>query len=489
VRATAARESFRVRKLAGWFALCLLTTCAITFGINSAHAAGDQAAPPADWNSLDAEALGYFRQYLRFDTTNPPDNTAQAVAYLKQILDREGIETETFESKPGAVTLLARLPGPPGKKPMLLLSHSDVVPAVASDWLHPPFAGDLDDGFVWGRGAIDNKAHGIMAVMTLIALKRGGVPLRRGVELMINPGEEAGGADGAQWMVKEHWDAITPAFAVNEGGFATEDPFGSRSVVFPVAVAEKRVMWLRLTAYGHSGHGSIPIANNPTQMLVNALARLLKRQPHIRIVPLMSEALADFSSREKFPYSFELAHLDWPFMLGFAMHGPLKPDFIRALLRDTIVPTMLDGSLNINVIPSAATAGLDCRLLPGTDPNAFLARIRRRLHDHNISIELIQKPGQAPPSPASGPAWDAIKAVAATDFPDALVVPWMMAGGTDSRFLREHGVPTYGFVPVVLQRSEIERIHGVDERLSVENLNLGIKATYDLAIELCGPQH
>jgi acetylornithine deacetylase/succinyl-diaminopimelate desuccinylase-like protein len=478
-----------MRKPPGWIALCALTACAIALAAGSARAAAVQAAPQTDWKSLDAEALGYFRQYLRFDTTDPPDNTAQAVAYLKQILDREGIETQTFEGKPGAVTLLARLPGPPGKKPLLLLSHSDVVPAVASDWMHPPFAADLGDGFVWGRGAIDNKAHGIMALMTLLALKRARVPLRRGVEMMINPGEEAGGADGAQWMVKEHWDAFDPAFAVNEGGFATEDPFGSRSAVIPVGVAEKRVMWLRLTAYGHSGHGAIPIADNPTQMLVSAVARLVKRQPRLRVVPLMSKALADISSLEKFPLSFELAHVDWPFMLDVALHGPLRSDDMLALLRDTIVPTMLEGSLKINVIPSSATAGLDCRLLPGTDPNAFLARIKDRLNDHKISIAFIQKPESAPPSPASGPAWNAIKAVAAKDFDGALVLPWLMPGGTDSRFLRERGVPAYGFVPVVLPHSEIKRVHGVDERLSVDNLNLGIKATYDLAMDLCGPEH
>ncbi len=478
-----------MRKLGGWIALGFLTTCAIALGVNSAHAAGVQAAPQTDWNSLDAEALGYFRQYLRFDTTDPPDNTAQAVAYLKQILDREGIETQTFESRPGAVTLLARLPGPPGTKPLLLLSHSDVVPAVASDWMHPPFAADLDDDFVWGRGAIDNKAHGIMALMTLLALKRGGMPLRRGVEMMINPGEEAGGTDGAQWMVKEHWDAFDPAFAVNEGGFATPDPFGSASAVFPVAVAEKRVMWLRLTAYGHSGHGAIPIPDNPTQILVTALARVVKRQPPVRVIPLMSQALDDISPLEKFPLSFELAHLDWPFMLHFALDWPRKTDVLLALLRDTIVPTTLSGSLQINVIPSSATAGLDCRLLPATDPNAFLDKIKRRLHDHRISIEFLQKPDNAPPSPQSGPAWEAIKAVAAKDFGGAPAIPWLMSGGTDSRFLRERGVPAYGFVPVVLPHSEVKRIHGVDERLSVDNLNLGIKATYDLAIKLCGPKH
>lgn len=445
--------------------------------------AADAAAP--DWNAINKEALEYFQNYLRFDTTNPPDNTAQAIAYIKGILDKEGIETATFESKPGAVSLVAHLPGPPDKKPFLLLSHVDVVPAVASDWSHQPFSADLADGYVWGRGAIDNKAHGIMALMTMLALHRNHVPLRRGVEMMVNPDEEAGGANGAEWMAANHWDAFDPAFAVNEGGSASPDPFGGREQAFLVGVAEKRVAWLHLTAHGHAGHGSVPIPNNPSLILIQALARLLKAQPEVRLTSIMAEALPAFAPRETFPASFALGHLNWPFMLGFALSGPLQAPYLQALLRDTIAPTMLTGSLKVNVIPSTAEAGLDCRLLPGTDSDAFLKRVKELLADDRISIDYLQKPDAGPISPTSGEAWDAIQKVVAQDFPNTFAVPWMMTGGTDSRFLRDNGVPAYGFVPIVLEAKERERVHGVDERLSVENLNRGIKATYDLTTTLC----
>ncbi len=448
--------------------------------------AGNLAAP--DWNALDKEGLVYFQSYLRFDTTNPPDNTAQATAFLKSILDKEGIETATFESKPGAVSLVAHLPGPPDQKPFLLLSHADVVPAVAADWSHPPFSGELADGYVWGRGAIDNKAHGIMALMTILALHRARTPLRRGVVMMVNADEEAGGANGAEWMAANHWDAFDPAFAVNEGGVAAPDPFGSHDNVFEVSVAEKRVMWLRLTAHGHSGHGSIPTPDNPTLILINALARLLAAQPAVRLTSIMSEALPAFAPRETFPTWFELDHLNWPFVLDVALRGPLHPVFLQALLRDTISPTTLSGSLKVNVIPSTAEAGLDCRLLPGTDAQAFLQRIKSLLGDNRITIDFIQKPDAGPISPSSGEAWDAIQKVVAMDFPNTFAVPWMTTGGTDSRFLREKGVPAYGFVPIVLDESERRRVHGVDERLSVENLNRGIKATYDLTTILCAAQ-
>ena len=242
-----------------------------------------QTTPPIDWNKIDSEALSYFRAYLRFDTTNPPSNTAATIAYLKSILDKEGIATETFESKPGMVSLVARIPGPANVKPLLLMSHADVVPTVAANWTHHPFDADLTDGYVWARGAIDNKAHGIMALMTMLALKRNGVALSRGVEMMVNPDEEAGGENGAAWMVKNHWDAIDPAFAFNEGGEGAPDWLGIKGVTFTVAVSEKRVNWLHITVRGKGGHGSVPKPDNPNLILINALHRLLENQPPIRM--------------------------------------------------------------------------------------------------------------------------------------------------------------------------------------------------------------
>ncbi len=444
-----------------------------------------QAASAPDWSAIDAEALGYYRAYLRFDTTDPPDNTSQAIAYLKSLLDKDGIENQTFESVPGAVNLVARIPGPPGVKPFLMMSHADVVPAVAADWSHPPFSADLDGGYVWARGAIDNKAHGIMALMTLIIIKREKLPLRRGIEMMVNADEEAGGADGAQWMVKNHWNAIDPAFAVNEGGSAGFDPI-SGAPVFRVAVAEKNVDWLKLTARGQSGHGSVPTADNPTLILIDALARVVKRQPDLRLTPVMAHAFALMAPHEQSPISFELAHANRPPMLEALSRGPLHSDSMQALLRDTITPTMLRGSAKINVIPSTATAGLDCRLLPGTDPSAFLESVTKLIGDRRITIDHLQNPASAAPSPDSGELWDAINRVVARDLPGDVVLPWMTTGGTDSRFLREKGVPSYGFIPIVLNAREERRFHGVDERLSVKNLDLGIRATYDLALDVCG---
>ncbi len=463
-------------------------TAILAFAILSAHNSHADPAPQIDWNKIDSEALDYFRTYLRFDTTNPPSNTAAAMAYLKTILDKEGIATETFESKPGMVTLVARMPGPTGVKPLMLMSHGDVVPAVRANWTHPPFGAELADGFVWARGAIDNKAHGIMALMTMLALKRNHVALRRGVEMMVNPDEEAGGENGADWMIKNHWDAIAPAFAINEGGDGAPEWLGTRGTTFLVAVSEKRVDWLHISVKGKGGHGSVPRPDNPNLILIKALNRLLENQPPIRITTIFASAMQSIAPLEPSPASFQLAHLHSPGVADLAIHGVLSPYNIQALMRDTISLTMLNAGMKVNVIPTTAEASLDCRLLPGTDADAFLKRLRAQLGEGDFKIDYIQRPDDAPPSPTSGEAWDAIKRVVATDFKDSIVVPWMTTGGTDSRGLRAKGVPAYGFLPVILAPGEIARFHGDDERLSVENLNRGIKATYDLTTDLCAAQ-
>jgi acetylornithine deacetylase/succinyl-diaminopimelate desuccinylase-like protein len=460
-----------------------MTAAVAIVALAIAHPRAAFAGNP-DWNKIDAEALGYFQSYLRFDTSNPPGDTSAAIAYLKQILDKEGIENQAFTSKPGMVNLVARIPGPPGVKPFLLMSHADVVPAVARDWKHPPFAAEIADGFVWGRGAIDNKAHGIMALMTMLALRRSGVKLKRGVVMMVNADEEAGGDNGAGWMAANHWDAFDPAFAVNEGGEATPNWLGSRGVTFRVAVSEKRVAWLRLVVHGHARHGSMPNADNPNLILINALARVLASPPPFRVTPVFGEAMTALAPKMDFPASFELAHLSWPYMMDIAARGPLSKYTVQALMHDTVAPTLLSAGMKVNVIPSTAEAGLDCRLLPDSDADAFMRQLRSLLGPR-VAVEFMQKPDPSPTSPTSGEAWDAIKQVVATDFVDTLAVPSPMSGGTDSRFLRVKGVPAYGFVPIILPPREAERIHGVDERLSIENLDRGIRATYDLTMKLC----
>jgi acetylornithine deacetylase/succinyl-diaminopimelate desuccinylase-like protein len=439
-----------------------------------------------DWRAIDAEAMGYYRRYLQFNTTNPPSSTAAAIAYLKTLLDREGIETETFESKPGMVTLVARIPGDVALRPLLFMSHADVVPANADEWSHPPFSADVADGYVWGRGAVDNKAHGIMALMTMVALKRQGVQLHRGIEMMVNPDEEAGGEWGAHWMVEHHFESIDPAFAINEGGGGGGDPFGAKTAGFGIAVAEKMPLWLHLTAKGTSGHASVPSPNNPNQILIDGLSRVMamaSARP-ARLEPVVARDFSASGSMLAFPASFELTHLNWPYMLDIASRGPLAAPAMQASLRDTVAITILSAGNKVNVIPSTAEADLDCRLLPDTNPDVFIGEIKAAVGPR-IEVEARLSPIAAKPSPASGELWNAIGKVIANDFEGMGLAPSMTTAVTDSRFLRALGVPTYGFLPIVMKSEEGSGIHGVDERLSIENFDRGLRATYDLAMEVC----
>jgi acetylornithine deacetylase/succinyl-diaminopimelate desuccinylase-like protein len=470
----------------------------LSFSIFASNARPAESVPPSstkgaaysgstpDWRAIDVEALEYFRRYVQFDTTNPPGNTAAAIAYLKALLDREGIETESFESKTGMVTLVARIPGDVTRRPLLFMSHADVVPAAADEWKHPPFSADLADGYLWGRGTIDNKAHGIMALMTMIALKRQGIRLRRGVEMMVTPDEEAGGEWGTRWMLNNHFESIDPAFAINEGGGGGADPFGANAASFDIAVTEKAPLWLHLTAKGTSGHASLPNPDNPNQILVGGLARLMamaSARP-ARLEPLVARDFSESGLRQSFPASFELSHLNWPYMLDIASRGPLAAPSLQASLRDTISITIISAGNKVNVVPSSAEADVDCRLLPDTDAAAFIRDVKAALGPR-IAVEARLKPIAAKPSPAAGELWDAIAKVISTDFKGTRLAPTMTTAVTDSRFMRARGIPTYGFVPMVLSDDEADGIHGVDERISIENFNRGLRATYDLTTEVC----
>ena len=252
-------------------------------------------------------------------------------------------------------------------------------PLWRADWTHHPFDADITDGYVWARGAIDNKAHGIMALMTMLALKRNGVALRRGVEMMVNPDEEAGGDNGATWMVNNHWDAIDPAFAFNEGGEGMPDWIGIKGTTF----LRRGFREARELAAHHrprqGRHGSVPKPDNPNLILINALHRLLENQPPIRITKIFADAMESVAPLEPSPASYQLAHLDQPGVAQAAVAGVLSPYNIQALMRDTISLTMLNAGVKVNVVPTIAEAGLDCRLLPGTDADAFLKHLRDQL--------------------------------------------------------------------------------------------------------------
>ncbi|MEE4360777.1 MAG: M20/M25/M40 family metallo-hydrolase [Pseudomonadales bacterium] len=446
----------RVRALLGLLAL-------LTIGVAQAAAPGQSVGTPRGGPDPDA-ALERLAAYLRIDTTNPPGNEARAVSFLAEIFTAEGIPFETFEAAPGRGSIVARLEG--GDAPaLMLLNHSDVVPADASAWTVPPFAAEIRDGFLYGRGALDTKGLAMIQLEAFLALHRSGRRLDRDLLFAATADEEAGGYFGAGWMVRQRPDLFEGVgFVLNEGG-------GGRltgdTAVFGVEVTQKIPLWLRLTARGTPGHGSAPRVDSAPNALVRALDRVVRQRFAPRLVPAVGRymtAVADLQSEALAPlYADPSILLDDPEAL---LRLQLESPSTHALLRDTCSLTRLAASLKINVIPGTAWAELDCRLLPDTDPDAFIAKLEVLIDDPDIQVTRLMG-FTAASSDTTTALYAAMESVLTEAVPGARVVPTMAAGFTDSHFFRDLGIPSYGFGTLLLPPSEYAGVHGNDERVNL----------------------
>ena len=424
-----------------------------------APAAGQ--APP-DWKAIEAEAVKTLQAYVRINTSNPPGDVTKAADFLSGILQREGIPFKRFESGPGRSIVLARLKGSGPAKPLLLMNHMDVVPADASRWQRDPFGGEMADGKIWGRGSIDMKGLGVAQLYAFIQLARQKVPLARDVLLMADPDEEVGGALGAQWMRKNHYGELDPEYILDEGGVGSPDLFTPGRLVFGIAVAEKKIMWLKLRAEGVAGHGSQPHDQNPNDRLVRALARLLGR-------PLPT---APFSVLDTMK----------------ARVGLLSANkFNNAIQHSTISLTSLRSGVGdppkVNVIPSVAEATLDCRVLPGTTAEQWLAYIREGLGDPAIEIEVINEGDDPVVTTQDSAFYRALEAAVKRRHPDAVVTPMIVPYGTDANGFRQLGVKSYGFTPIVVPAAAIASMHGDAEFLPADALGPAIQIIYEAVRE------
>jgi acetylornithine deacetylase/succinyl-diaminopimelate desuccinylase-like protein len=441
------------------------------------------AEPPLDWQGLENEAVSVLSRYIQIDTTNPPGNEVRAAQFFKSIFDREGIESKIIESAPGRGSIYARLRGDGSKKAVVLLHHMDVVPAEAKSWKEPPFSGAIKDGIIWGRGAIDNKGGGVMALMTLLAFKRQSAPLKSDVIFLGTADEEAGGVFGAGYLVDRHADLFTDVRVVlNEGGGIRLGEDG-RARLYSVGVAEKVPLWLRLTALGTPGHAASPGANQAVLKLVSALSRIASYQSPIKVVPEVQKFYAD--SAPSAPAGRREQYMDLRKSLqdpGFAAEF-LKDRSNNARVRNTISITGIKGSDKINVIAAEASAEIDVRLLPGEEPQAFIDEMRRVIADDSIKIEILLSRAAAV-SPASPDALKAIAEYAQTKDPGTPILFPMGSGFTDCHFFRAKGIPCLGFLPRRSGASEEGLVHGVNERVSVESLQSNVRAMYDIVRKL-----
>ena len=426
------------------------------------------------------ESIKRLSDYLQIDTINPPGNESRGVKYLGSLLDKAGISYETVESAPGRGNLWARIPGVAAvgedKQPALvLLHHIDVVPANRKHWSFEPLSGDVKDGFVYGRGAIDTKGLGIAQLQAFLALAASGATLNRDVILLATADEEAGGFFGAGWLIEHRPELFADVgYVLNEGGSGRV--FGDQIAVL-VEVTQKVPLWLRLTATGRPGHGSAPQTQTSVTRLVRGLKRISETDFPVRVidsVATMFEGLAPYqiAAGQSAAPNIREAVNDNDYLLEMRLRNPGG----HALLRNTCSITTLEGSSKINVVPAEAHAELDCRLLPDQDPEAFLQELTAIINDPHITIEKIM--GFTPAvSRTDTPLFEVLANVADEAF-GATVIPTVAGGFTDSHFFRDLGITSYGYSPFAFAPSEFAGVHGNDERLSVDQLRRGVKIYY-----------
>jgi acetylornithine deacetylase/succinyl-diaminopimelate desuccinylase-like protein len=427
------------------------------------------AAAQVDLPSLQTEAITWLQHYLRVDTINPPGNEAAGVRFFEAIFKAEGVPYETAESAPGRGNIWARLKGGGGPA-LMLLHHMDVVPANKARWRTDPLSGEIRDGFLYGRGALDTKSSGILHLAAFLALHRAKAALNRDVIFLATADEEAGGFYGVGWLVKQRPDLFKGVgHVINEGGGGRLD---AGLTHFGVEVTQKVPYWLRLTARGEPGHGSTPRPASAVTELVAALERLRLHRFEPRVVPAVDAYLKGIAAAASPRWRERFADMAAAIRVPGVVDELQRDDpTTHTLVRNTCSITRLGASEKINVVPPEAWAEIDCRLLPDEDPARFLAEIGRVLGE-GIAVTTIM--GFTPAvSSTDTEVYRAIEAVSRAHLPGAPVVPAVLGGFTDSHFLRDLGIAAYGYSPVVIPIGDEGTIHGNDERISVENVRRG----------------
>ena len=416
--------------------------------------------------SVRDEAVELLRELIRADTVNPPGNETRAAELLRAYLEDSGVECELYNKVPERANLVARLPGRAGGPTLMLLSHTDTVRADPEEWSVDPWSGELRDDQVWGRGALDMKSQVAASAVAIATLAREGFEPAGDVLFAACADEEVGEDFGLSWLCREHPDAVRADYCINEGGGDRVELEG-RSV-YLCSTAEKMSSPFLLRVHGRSGHASMPgIADNA---LVKA-ARLLERLGSLRQPPrLLPETEAFFAALGGVPDPAELPE-------RLAALEPGVRGMVEPMLSFTVSPTMIEASKQRNVIPALCDVVCDCRLLPGQTQEEVEPAIRECLGEGDYELQWVEGVGGTR-SPIEGPLWDAVQSFVAEEDPGAVLAPVVVPGFTDSHFMREaFGTVCYGFFPMRAMDSELAArlIHSADERIPVEDLELGTR--------------
>ena len=430
-------------------------------------------------------AVRYLPDLIRLDTTNPPGNETRVARYLKQVADREGIPAELLGDDPARLNFVARLKGTGKQRPLLMMAHSDVVPADRTQWSVDPLAAVEKGGYFYGRGAEDDKQLLAAELAVMVDLHRRKVVLDRDLILFSESDEEAGSA-GVLWMVEHAWAKIDAEFALNEYSYIL--PTASGVPVFQIQTAEKVPTRFKMVARGTAGHGSLPRVDNPVERLARAIYRLSQADEPVQLNATTRAYLAAMAKLPDYAWVGPvIARLEDPATSSQTANEIRQRDpEIHAMLRTTVSATMLSAGTKINVIPNMAEAQLDARRLPTETREEVFARFGKIIDDPAVTIEATssQQPSTEPSSLTS-PLYRAMEKVFREADAKAMVVPFLMRGTTDGAYLRAKGMAVYG-VPIFRKDGEL-RLHGNDERMSRENLRAGTELLRKIVVEAAKP--
>lgn len=422
---------------------------------------------------------------VRIPTVNPPGDETEVAGRLEAFLSDAGVHTEILTSPAGRVNVVARVEGPRDTPALVLLSHTDVVPVEETSWTRDPFGAEIVDGFVWGRGTLDMKGIAVMHAMAAAELVRqGGSPTREVVVVAVSD-EEAGGDEGARWLLEEHPDKLgfgdgrPPPEVVGEGAYGVSGMV-SRPVV-PIALGEKTAVWFDIVASGSPGHGAVP----PREQAIVNLATILRELAGFgtaRVHPVMGDQFAALAPAATGATAAVLRALATPASGTVArlMAAKLrKAGALGLLLSDSVTPTMMTAGYKVNVIPGEASASFDSRLLPDTDIGEFIASVDRKARRHQGRVANITQKGHGPVS-GKGPLFDILVDASRQLAPDALPVVSLSPAITDTRFFRARGATGYGWTPLVLTPELLGTIHGHDERVEVARFEQAVAVMSDV---------
>ena len=451
-----------------------------------------QTPPVVDWSRVEAETLEHFQAVVRFDTSDPPGNERPAAEYLKQVLEKEGIATRTFELEPNRPNIVARLKGNGSKRPLLIMGHTDTVNVDPAKWTFPPFSATRNGGYVYGRGTVDDKDNVTAALMTMLLLKRSNVPLARDVIFLAESGEEGSTRVGIQFMVRQHFAEIDAEYCLAEGGSVLRSE--GRVRYASVQTAEKIPRAIQLTATGVAGHGSVPLQTNSVLKLAQAITAAATWKPPIQLndtTRTYFERLAAISAPAEAARYRAVIGSDSKAAQDALDYFARSEPRLASTLRASISPNIVQGGYRVNVIPSEAKATLDVRLMSGQDPEAFIAELRKVINDPAVRAEWIARdvrPG-TPSARLDSEVFKVLESAFARLY-DTTVLPTMSTGATDMAYLREKGIQCYGVGPALDAEDGPKGFgaHSDQERILESELHKFVRFHYEVVRDLARAQ-